>query len=818
MYKIKKIKTLILFWLKYFRCKCPRGLRGPSCQEIDNPCDLNPCRNNGHCRSNSIRQITEYIHHTDGDDENYGRFSCTCPPYFYGENCQTFVIPDYVLNFEKSGINDYVQLTGPKQNLTEISFCVWLQTNDTLNYGVILSYATPSSDNMFTFTDYNGFVLYVNGANVITDIKINDGLWHFICVSWQSERGIYEIYLDGNVQSSGIDLAANAVIIANGSMTIGQEQDEMGSDFSETESFIGKLAYLDLWDHTLTQPAVNDLYMSCEPYLGNLIPWTDFKANIHGNIQVMSSPFCRPCPNELRVNQGRVQVVDNKAYYSCDEGFQLKGTTIRKCLRTSQWALPEPTCEHVTCGGVHSPLNGYVRKVQGVRGDEAVFTCRDGFYLDGPPVRLCLANGTWSDTNPECFSKIHCSPIDPPIDSFILYATEKGPLRKTLMNYPVGTLAEIQCPINTSLEGENLLTCLDTGDWDAPIPTCRDINIDVKTNFFDEEGMTSTTGAVNIEAVTTTEKPYNYEPILKKVNSMTYPIDISFLRSLHEFYFLGCMNDTNLTPSVFCHETTIPRKYEELVNFNFNQDVDHLQDVDQKWLKFFQAGVDLVMANETEFRRFLNVENILEFLVYENYNEGIYARPVENTYRLYFCFYIDSLILENKLKNFELSEGTNLEKIQLMLAYLVFPMYDEFVTKNEEKIRSTSKQTEEITETTTTSTTTEYATEEPLTTPLVEEPSIKCDLVNVLNNSPNISYLNVSPVGAGERKTLNISELRTIEHYPMNVGDFVFFACDKGMENENGNFSVCMESGDWTNPKIECHGKNLYIFVKFFEK
>lgn len=36
-------------------------------------------------------------------------------------------------------------------------------------------------DNVFTFTDYNGFVLYLNGANVITDIKIIDDVWHFVC-------------------------------------------------------------------------------------------------------------------------------------------------------------------------------------------------------------------------------------------------------------------------------------------------------------------------------------------------------------------------------------------------------------------------------------------------------------------------------------------------------------------------------------------------------------------------------------------------------------------------------------------------------------
>lgn len=86
-----------------------------------------------------------------------------------------------MFDFEKSSINNYVKLAGPSYDLKEISFCAWIQTNDKFNYGSIISYATMDIDNAFTFTDYNGFVLYINGANVITDIKIIDNVWHFLC-------------------------------------------------------------------------------------------------------------------------------------------------------------------------------------------------------------------------------------------------------------------------------------------------------------------------------------------------------------------------------------------------------------------------------------------------------------------------------------------------------------------------------------------------------------------------------------------------------------------------------------------------------------
>lgn len=119
---------------------------------------------------------------TSFDDETiFDKFICKCPPFFYGERCELFTTPDFVFDFEKSSISNYVKLPGPNYDLNEISFCAWIQTNDKFNYGSIISYATKDIDNAFTFTDYNGFVLYINGQNVITDIKIIDDVWHFVC-------------------------------------------------------------------------------------------------------------------------------------------------------------------------------------------------------------------------------------------------------------------------------------------------------------------------------------------------------------------------------------------------------------------------------------------------------------------------------------------------------------------------------------------------------------------------------------------------------------------------------------------------------------
>lgn len=64
----------------------------------------------------------------------------------------------------------------------------------------------------------------MNGSNIITDIIVNDGMWHFICVAWTSNEGFYEVYLDGGLYQTGFNLSTGSVIEANGTLIIGQEQ------------------------------------------------------------------------------------------------------------------------------------------------------------------------------------------------------------------------------------------------------------------------------------------------------------------------------------------------------------------------------------------------------------------------------------------------------------------------------------------------------------------------------------------------------------------------------------------------------------------
>ncbi|OCU00923.1 sushi, von Willebrand factor type A, EGF and pentraxin domain-containing protein 1 isoform X1 [Xenopus laevis] len=480
-----------------FRCQCPDGFTGQVCEINVDDCVSNPCLNNATC----VDDLNSYI--------------CKCRPGFSGIRCETEQPFGFNLDFEVSGIYGYVMLDNVMPTLSAITCAFWMRSSDTTNYGTPISYALDNgSDNAFLLTDYNGWVLYVNGKEKITDCpSVNDGKWHHIAVSWTNTDGSWKVYIDGKLSDGGQGLSIGASIPGGGALVLAQEQDQRGEGFNPAESFVGSISQLNIWDHPLTPDQVKSLAFSCPAELqkGNVLAWADFLPGIVGRVKVdHKSKFCSDCPalegTSLHLHASKSNLKPgSKISLFCDPGFQIVGKPERQCLNLGEWDQSLPRCERISCGKPPRLENGFYNAEDLFAGSTVTYQCNIGYYLLGDSRMFCTDNGSWNGISPLCLDVDECavgSDCDenascmntngsyictciPPFHGDGKKCLEpvkcKDPGEIENGNYSgnhfdVGSQLMFSCHEGYDLTGSVKVTCLESGEWNDALPYCQAVS------------------------------------------------------------------------------------------------------------------------------------------------------------------------------------------------------------------------------------------------------------------------------------------------------------------------------------------------------
>ncbi|XP_068761564.1 neuronal pentraxin-2-like [Montipora capricornis] len=199
----------------------------------------------------------------------------------------------YTLEFPKKGVNDYVQLWG-MPSMKKFTVCFWVKTSQF--YGTPFSYAASSSAHNELLIDTPGRLTMVLGHNqaVQTGVSANDGKWHHICTTWKNSDGAWKLYKDGKLAKQGTGLKRAYTIRGGGSLTLGQEQDNLGGGFQETQSLQGMLTNVNVWADVLPPSKIKEMSGCCMVGQGDVYKWSDFSIAIKGNPRITAPPTC-PC-------------------------------------------------------------------------------------------------------------------------------------------------------------------------------------------------------------------------------------------------------------------------------------------------------------------------------------------------------------------------------------------------------------------------------------------------------------------------------------------------------------------------------------------
>lgn len=167
------------------------------------------------------------------------------------------------------GDYDYV-LQNPYNGFptTQITVAFWMNTSDTVQEdGSAFSYACSNATNELVITNYSNFRFVVHDQLVGTSgISSNDGFWHHIAVTWKSSDGQLLFYRDGVQMFSGTGFTG-CLLIPNGSVAIGGDQDSVGGSWESSQFFKGVIDDVRIYNRTLTGDEIHDLFIPSTVYV-----------------------------------------------------------------------------------------------------------------------------------------------------------------------------------------------------------------------------------------------------------------------------------------------------------------------------------------------------------------------------------------------------------------------------------------------------------------------------------------------------------------------------------------------------------------------
>ncbi|XP_065220513.1 uncharacterized protein LOC135845675 isoform X1 [Planococcus citri] len=240
--------------------------------------------------------------------------------------------------------------------------------------------------------------------------------------------------------------------------------------------------------------------------------WSDTNCNAQINFICQHQPKAcgrpeQPPNSTMTVENFNVGAIIE---YNCDEGHLLVGPTTRICLPTGFYNEFPPVCKRVQCGYPAEIPNGDYRLVNGTVNylSQVVYTCNEGFQLQGRAELTCDLDERWDGPPPKCVAAKCPEPAE----------IENGDVFVLSNSTDIGAIVEYACTSRKyKLVGAKQLRCLPGGIYDNNPPACKE---DIRTTLKPIETRPPFTTTVSAKTPTR-EKPRPFStktspsPILK---------------------------------------------------------------------------------------------------------------------------------------------------------------------------------------------------------------------------------------------------------------------------------------------------------------
>ncbi|XP_077432117.1 C-reactive protein-like [Vanacampus margaritifer] len=193
-----------------------------------------------------------------------------------------------VFVFPGATTNDHVNLMTSKTPFSAVTVCLRFLTDLRRNYA-LFSLATPTISNDFLiFKPNKDNVIRIharNGGADFLSVSFPPNSWHTLCVTWNSVNGISQLWLDGKPTIKRF-IHSGQPISGKPSVILGQEQDKYGGGFDVSQSFIGMISRLHMWDYVLSPYEIRRYEQDTNFTPGNVFNWRALDFEVVGKVLV----------------------------------------------------------------------------------------------------------------------------------------------------------------------------------------------------------------------------------------------------------------------------------------------------------------------------------------------------------------------------------------------------------------------------------------------------------------------------------------------------------------------------------------------------
>ncbi|XP_039679770.1 pentraxin fusion protein-like isoform X2 [Perca fluviatilis] len=195
------------------------------------------------------------------------------------------------LVFPSETSTSYVEMVPLKPlNLGAFTLCMRVATELTCEREIILfAYRTQDYDELNVWRELNGRLsFYLAGKGVLFRVPEIGALQTHLCVTWDSSSGAAALFMDGRKSLTKIYKKGHTVQ-PGGKVIIGQDPDSYLGSFDASQSFVGEIGDINMWDSVLSDRMIEDMFSGKTVPTGNVFDWKTTELNINGEVVVVNT-------------------------------------------------------------------------------------------------------------------------------------------------------------------------------------------------------------------------------------------------------------------------------------------------------------------------------------------------------------------------------------------------------------------------------------------------------------------------------------------------------------------------------------------------